>query len=419
MAHRVTLIPGDGIGPEVAAAARLVLDAADVGIEWIERPAGTAALDDYGQLMPEETLDAIRDARVAIKGPITTPVGTGFRSVNVALRQGLDLFGAVRPARALPGVPIRHPSVDLVVIRENTEDLYAGIEFERGSEGAAGLRAELKELGGYDVPEDAGITVKPISVSGTQRIVRFAFEYAKANGRKKVTVGHKANVMRYSDGLFLKTADEIAAEAGGGLEYEAIQIDHLSNRLAHDPDKFDVLLLPNLYGDILSDVCAGLVGGLGLIPGANIGWEYAVFEPVHGSAPDIAGQGLANPIAMILSGAMLLRHVGEPAAAENVGVGGRRGAPARGGPHPRPRRHRHDDGGRRGDRVDRQRVGARPELRSRWGCRDRGHALRNLGSGVTAVTALIEVPRYRRTHVPGRPDRGCGRGQRSSRGGAG
>ncbi|MGZ5293554.1 MAG: isocitrate/isopropylmalate dehydrogenase family protein [Actinomycetota bacterium] len=318
MAHRVTLIPGDGIGPEVAAAARLVLDAADVGIEWIERPAGSAALDDYGELMPEETLDAIRDARVAIKGPITTPVGTGFRSVNVALRQGLDLFGAVRPARALPGVPIRHPSVDLVVIRENTEDLYAGIEFERGSESAAGLRAELKELGGYDVPEDAGITVKPISVSGTQRIVRFAFEYAKANGRKKVTVGHKANVMRYSDGLFLRTADEIAAEAGDGLEYEAIQIDHLSNRLAHDPDKFDVLLLPNLYGDILSDVCAGLVGGLGLIPGANIGWEYAVFEPVHGSAPDIAGQGLANPIAMILSGAMLLRHVGEPAAAENV-----------------------------------------------------------------------------------------------------
>ena len=329
MAHRVTLIPGDGIGPEVAAAARLVLDAADVGIEWIERPAGTAALDDYGELMPEETLDAIRDARVAIKGPITTPVGTGFRSVNVALRQGLDLFGAVRPARALPGVPIRHPSVDLVVIRENTEDLYAGIEFERGSEGAAGLRAELKELGGYDVPEDAGITVKPISVSGTQRIVRFAFEYAKANGRKKVTVGHKANVMRYSDGLFLKTADEIAAEAGGGLEYEAIQIDHLSNRLAHDPDKFDVLLLPNLYGDILSDVCAGLVGGLGLIPGANIGWEYAVFEPVHGSAPDIAGQGLANPIAMILSGRDAAPPRRRAGGRRERRVGGRRGPATR------------------------------------------------------------------------------------------
>jgi isocitrate dehydrogenase (NAD+) len=318
MAHRVTLIPGDGIGPEVTAAARLVLDAADVGIEWIDRAAGIAALEAHGALMPDETLDAIRESRVAIKGPITTPVGTGFRSVNVALRQGLDLFGAVRPARALPGVPIRHPSVDLVVIRENTEDLYAGIEFERGSEAAAGLREQLRELGGYDVPEDAGLTVKPISVSGTQRIVRFAFEYAKANGRKKVTVGHKANVMRYSDGLFLRTADQIAAEIGAEIEYEAIQIDHLSNRLAHDPAKFDVLLLPNLYGDILSDVCAGLVGGLGLIPGANIGWEYAVFEPVHGSAPDIAGRGLADPVAMILSGAMLLRHIGEPAAAENV-----------------------------------------------------------------------------------------------------
>jgi isocitrate dehydrogenase (NAD+) len=318
MAHRVTLIPGDGIGPEVAAATRLVLEAADVGIEWVEREAGAGALERHGDLLPGETLDAIRASRVALKGPITTPVGTGFRSVNVALRQGLDLFAAVRPARALPGVPIRHPSVDLVVIRENTEDLYAGIEFERGSDGAAGLRQELKELGGYDVPADAGITVKPISVSGTQRIVRFAFEYAMAHGRRKVTVGHKANVMRYSDGLFLQTADQIAAESRGEVAYEAIQIDHLANRLAHDPDRFDVLLLPNLYGDILSDVCAGLVGGLGLIPGANIGWEYAVFEPVHGSAPDIAGRGLADPIAMILSGAMLLRHVGEPTAAENV-----------------------------------------------------------------------------------------------------
>jgi isocitrate dehydrogenase (NAD+) len=317
MAHRVTLIPGDGIGPEVAAAARIVLDAADVGIEWIERPAGTAALDDYGELMPEETLDAIRESRVALKGPITTPVGTGFRSVNVALRQGLDLFGAVRPARALPGVPIRHPSVDLVVVRENTEDLYAGIEFERGSPEAAALREELRALGGYELREDAGITVKPISVSGTRRIVRFAFEYAQRNGRKKVTVGHKANVMRYSDGLFLRTAEE-ESRAYPDVAWEEIQIDHLTSRLARMPGDFDVLLLPNLYGDIISDLCAGLVGGLGLIPGANIGWEYAVFEPVHGSAPDIAGQGKANPIAMILSGAMLLRHIGELAAAENV-----------------------------------------------------------------------------------------------------
>ncbi len=317
MAHRVTLIPGDGIGPEVATATRLVLDAADVGIEWIERDAGSTALERHGDLLPEATLEAIRESRVAIKGPITTPVGTGFRSINVALRQGLDLFAAVRPARALPGVPIRHESVDLVVIRENTEDLYQGIEYERGSAHAAALREELAALGGFHVREDAGITVKPISVNGTARIVRFAFEYARGNRRRKVTVGHKANVMRYSDGIFLNTAAR-QAEDFPDVPWEDIQIDHLSSRLAKDPGTFDVLLLPNLYGDIVSDLCAGLVGGLGLIPGANIGWEYAVFEPVHGSAPDIAGQAKANPIAMILSGAMLLRHLGEPGAAENV-----------------------------------------------------------------------------------------------------
>jgi isocitrate dehydrogenase (NAD+) len=316
----VTLIPGDGIGPEVAAATRLVLDAAHGDIEWIDAVAGAGALKTHGALLPAETLDAIRDCRVAIKGPITTPIGTGFRSVNVALRQELDLFAAVRPARALPGVPIRHPDTDLVVIRENTEDLYQGIEFERGSPGAAAMRQELKRLAGFEVREDAGITLKPISVAGTLRIVRFAFEYARSHGRHKVTLGHKANVMRYSDGLFLKTFMEIADDPiiRGDVEVEQIQIDHLSMRLAWEPEAFDVLLLPNLYGDILSDLCAGLVGGLGLVPGANIGWEYAVFEPVHGSAPDIAGKGLANPIAMILSGAMLLRHIGEPGAAEQV-----------------------------------------------------------------------------------------------------
>ena len=318
MDHRVTLIPGDGIGPEVAAATKLVMDAADVGIHWIEYAAGAGALQTHGALLPEETLDAIRSSRVAIKGPITTPVGTGFRSVNVALRQDLDLFAAVRPAKAHPGVPIRHKTVDLVIVRENTEDLYQGIEFERGSAGAQGLREELLALGGFELPLDAGITVKPISVSGTKRIVRFAFEYAKANGRKKVTVGHKANVLRYSDGLFLKTVEQEEPLIHGSVDYEAVEIDHLTSRLVKDPGGFDVLLLPNLYGDIMSDLCAGLVGGLGLIPGANIGWEYAVFEPVHGSAPDIAGQGKANPIAMILSGAMMLRHLGEHAAAENV-----------------------------------------------------------------------------------------------------
>jgi isocitrate dehydrogenase (NAD+) len=317
MAHRVTLIPGDGIGPEVAAAARLVLDAADVGITWTSRTAGSSALADHGDLLPDETLESIRADRVALKGPIATPVGTGFRSINVALRLGLDLFAAVRPARSLPGVTTRHEGVDLVIVRENTEDLYQGIEYERGSPEVAALRVKLAALGGFEVREDAGITLKPISVGGTDRIVRFAFEYARANHRRKVTLGHKANVMRYSDGLFLQTAQEDAVDYPD-VAWEEIQIDHLSSRLAKRPTDFDVLLLPNLYGDIISDLCAGLVGGLGLIPGANIGWEYAVFEPVHGSAPDIAGRGLANPIAMILSGAMLLRHLGERLAAENV-----------------------------------------------------------------------------------------------------
>jgi isocitrate dehydrogenase (NAD+) len=317
MVHRVTLIPGDGIGPEVSAACTLVLDAADVGIEWIEHGAGASALEAEGSLLPDETLGSIRATRVALKGPITTPVGTGFRSVNVALRQELDLFAAVRPARALPGIPVRHPDVDLVVIRENTEDLYRGIEFEVGSDEAAALREELRRLAGFEVRRDAGITVKPISVSGTRRIVFFAFDYALWNGRRTVTVGHKANVMRYSDGLFLSTAAEEAANHYDA-EFREMQIDQLSMRLAREPDAFDVLLLPNLYGDILSDLCAGLVGGLGLIPGANIGWEYAVFEPVHGSAPDIAGQGKADPIAMILSGAMMLRHLGEMQAGSAV-----------------------------------------------------------------------------------------------------
>jgi isocitrate dehydrogenase (NAD+) len=317
VALRVVVIAGDGIGPEVAQAARLVLDSVGADIEWVEREAGSTALERHGSLLPDSTLEAIRECRTAIKGPITTPVGTGFRSINVALRQDLDLFAAVRPARALPGVPIRHPFVDLVVIRENTEDLYQGIEFERGSKEAASLRDELEALGGFHLAEDAGVTLKPISVAGTRRIVRFAFEYARANRRKKVTIGHKANVMRYSDGLFLRTAQQSAMEFSD-IACDDVAIDHLTARLAVRPGDFDILLLPNLYGDILSDLCAGLVGGLGLIPGANIGWEYAVFEPVHGSAPDIAGRGLANPIAMILSGAMLLRHLGRVDAASRV-----------------------------------------------------------------------------------------------------
>jgi isocitrate dehydrogenase (NAD+) len=315
--HRVTLIPGDGIGPEVARAARRVIDAACPWIGWVERAAGSIALAEHGDLLPETTLGSIRDTRVAIKGPITTPVGTGFRSVNVALRQELDLFAAVRPARSLPGVPTRHGSVDIVVIRENTEDLYQGVEFAAGSARAEALREELRRIAGLEVRPDAGVTLKPISVAGTRRIVRFAFEYAKANRRARITLGHKAGIMPTSDGLFLRTAREDPIDRGG-VELEDVQVDHLTARLVRDPGRFDVLLLPNLYGDIISDLCAGLVGGLGLIPGANIGWEYALFEPVHGSAPDIAGRGIANPIAMILSGAMMLRHLGELRAAAAV-----------------------------------------------------------------------------------------------------
>jgi isocitrate dehydrogenase (NAD+) len=320
--YRVTLIPGDGIGPEVSSAARLVLDTAVPGISWVERAAGSAALAEHGDLLPDETLESIRSSRVALKGPITTPVGSGFRSINVALRQGLDLFAAVRPARSWPGVPTRHVHVDLVVVRENTEDLYQGIEFAAGSPEAEALREELRTLAGLEIRPDAGVTVKPISVAGTRRIVRFAFEYAKANRRDRITLGHKAGIMPTSDGLFLRTAMDEQIDRGE-VAFEDMQVDHLTARLVRDPARFDVLLLPNLYGDILSDLCAGLVGGLGLIPGANIGWEYAVFEPVHGSAPDIAGNGVANPIAMILSGSMMLRHLGElrGAAAVDRAVG--------------------------------------------------------------------------------------------------
>ena len=310
MGHRVTLVPGDGIGPEVADSARQVVGATGVEIEWDIQDAGAGVVDREGTPLPDRVLDSIRGSRTALKGPITTPVGTGFRSVNVALRQELDLFAAVRPALSLPGVPTRYEGVDLVVIRENTEDLYAGIEFERGSEALARLRGELRALAGFEIRDDAGVTVKPISVSGTRRIVRFAFDFCRRNRRRTVTVGHKANIMRYSDGVFLGTS-AAEAESYPDVLFEEVQVDELALRLATDPQELDVLMLPNLYGDILSDLCAGLVGGLGLVPGANLGWEYAVFEPVHGSAPDIAGKGVANPTAMILSAAMMLRHLGQ------------------------------------------------------------------------------------------------------------
>ncbi|CAN5335580.1 isocitrate/isopropylmalate dehydrogenase family protein [soil metagenome] len=317
MAHHVTLVPGDGIGPEVAEAARRVVEAAGVEVEWDVQEAGAAVLEREGSPLPDRVLRSIERNRTALKGPITTPVGTGFRSVNVTLRQELDLFAAVRPALSLPGVAARHGAVDLVVIRENTEDLYAGVEFERGSPALERLRVELRALSGFEIAEDAGVTVKPISVTGTHRIVRFAFDLARRNDRRMVTVGHKANIMKFSDGIFLFTA---AMDAFGypDIEFQELQVDEMAMHLALEPETLDVLLLPNLYGDIISDLCAGLVGGLGLVPGANLGWEYAVFEPVHGSAPDIAGKGYANPTAMILSAAMMLTHLRETAAAQAV-----------------------------------------------------------------------------------------------------
>jgi isocitrate dehydrogenase (NAD+) len=317
--HDITLIRGDGIGPEVSEAAAAVVEATGVDVSWDVQEAGEAVMErEGGDPLPERVLDSIRTTGTALKGPITTPVGTGFRSVNVALRQELDLFAAIRPARLFPGVASPHPSVDLVVIRENTEDLYRGIEFERGSSDTARLREVLEDLAGYRVPDDAGVTVKPISVTGTRRIVRFGLEYARRNRRRKVTVGHKANIMKFSDGVFLQTALGIAAAEYPDLQVEAIQVDEVAMWLAWEPEAMDVLLLPNLYGDIISDLCAGLVGGLGLAPGANIGERYAVFEPVHGSAPDIAGQGLANPLAVVLSAAMMLRHLGEDVAARRL-----------------------------------------------------------------------------------------------------
>jgi isocitrate dehydrogenase (NAD+) len=318
--HLITLIPGDGIGPEVTSAARLVVEALGVDVEWDVQPAGTGVIDREGTPLPDRVLRSIRRSRTALKGPITTPVGTGFRSVNVALRQELDLFAAVRPAMTLPGVPTRHPEVDLVVIRENTEDLYAGIEFMVAGKQLEALRDLVRNLSGFEIAWDAGVTVKPISISGTRRIVEFAFDLAARNDRRLVTVGHKANIMRFSDGVFLDTARDVAARHPA-IRFEDCQVDELALRLVTEPERLDVLLLPNLYGDIVSDLCAGLVGGLGVVPGANLGWEYALFEPVHGSAPDIAGKGQANPIAIILSAAMMLAHLGEAEAATAVREG--------------------------------------------------------------------------------------------------
>lgn len=316
--HVVTLIPGDGIGPEIVDAMVKVVESTGVDIEWEVADAGAHLMDEYGTPLPDYVVDSIKKNKVAIKGPITTPVGTGFRSVNVALRKKLDLYANLRPCRSIDGTGARYDDVDVVLVRENTEDLYAGIEFEEGTEEAAELIKFISDKGAGQIRPDSGISIKPISITATKRIVRFAFEYAIANGRKLVTAVHKANIQKYSDGLFLKAAREVAAEYEGRVEFEDRIVDATCMGLVLHPNTFDVVVLPNLYGDIVSDLCAGLVGGLGIAPGANIGDECAVFEPVHGSAPIHAGKNKANPTALLLTSVLMLNHIEEREAATRV-----------------------------------------------------------------------------------------------------
>ncbi len=290
--HQIVLIPGDGIGPEVAAATTRVLRAAEAPLKWVEHHAGVAALETLGEVLPEATLEAVREHGLALKGPCTTPVGKGFTSVNVQLRKRLDLYAAVRPVRNLPGIETRYQDVDLVVIRENTEGLYSGIENE--------------------ITKGVVTSLKVATEAASRRIARWAFQYARERGRKKVTVMHKANIMKLTDGMYIRCAREIREEEGfTDIEYQEVIIDAGCMKLVQDPTQFDILLLENLYGDVLSDLCAGFVGGLGVIPGANIGEQYAVFEAVHGSAPDIAGKGVANPLALIMSAVMMLNHIAD------------------------------------------------------------------------------------------------------------
>ena len=298
MSYRVTLIPGDGIGPELSEATVGVLEATGIGFEWDVQSAGEATIASEGTPLPERVVESIRANGIAIKGPITTPVGSGFRSVNVGLRQALELYANVRPARSLKGVQTRYDDVDLIIVRENTEDLYAGIE--------------------HRVGPDAAESIKIITRAASQRIARYAFEYAVRNGRRKVTAVHKANIMKLSDGLFLESCQQVAAEYEGRVAFEDRIVDNMCMQLVQKPDLYDVLVLPNLYGDIISDLAAGLVGGLGVAPGANIGENAAVFEPVHSSAPKYAGQNKANPTALMLSAALMLRHLGETDAADRV-----------------------------------------------------------------------------------------------------
>ncbi|MEE8173714.1 MAG: isocitrate/isopropylmalate dehydrogenase family protein [Dehalococcoidia bacterium] len=317
MAHNVTLIPGDGIGPEVSAAARRVLEATGVEFHWDLAYAGDQAQDMHGTPLPNYVLDSIRQNKVALKGPITTPVGSGFRSVNVALRKALDLYVCLRPCKSYTGVPSLYQNVDIVVFRENTEDLYTGIEYDSGTPEMARLVDLVDATGRGHINQDSNISLRAISGTASRRIARYAFNYARANGRRKVTAVHKANILKSSDGRFLSAVTEVAREYPD-IEFESAIVDSLCMNLVRRPQNYEVIVLPNLYGDIVSELCAGLIGGLGVAPGANIGDGAAVFEPTHGSAPKYTGQNKANPMAMILSGAMMLRHLGEQEAAERL-----------------------------------------------------------------------------------------------------
>jgi isocitrate dehydrogenase (NAD+) len=318
VAHRVTFIPGDGTGPEISEATQRVLEATGVDFEWDFQDAGIDVYEKEGTPLPDRVLDSVRERGLAIKGPITTPVGSGFRSINVALRKELDLYACLRPCKAYDGVRTRFPETDVVVVRENHEDLYAGVEYEQGKPETLKLRDFIEETEGTHLRDDIGVTVKAISIFGTQRIVREAFEYAKAYDRKKVTAVHKANIMKFSDGLFLKVAREVAENEYPDIEFEDRIVDNLCNQLVSRPSEYDVLVLPNLYGDIVSDLAAGMIGGLGLAPGANIGDDYAVFEATHGSAPKYKGKNKINPTALMLSGVMLLRHIEEREAGDRL-----------------------------------------------------------------------------------------------------
>ncbi len=315
--YKVTLLPGDGIGPEISEATCRVLEATGVKFDWTIEIIGKEAQDKFGTPLPDKVLDSIRKNKVAIKGPVTTPIGTGFRSVNVALRKRLDLYACLRPCKTYRGAPTPFSNVDIHIIRENTEDLYAGIEFARGTKEAEDLRQFIKTNAKMDVREDSGYSIKAISETGSRRIVQYAFEYARTNKRKKVSAIHKANILKFSDGLFLSVAREVAKNYPD-IEFEDVLADAICMHLVKTPQKFDVLVLPNLYGDIVSDLCAGLVGGLGLAPGANIGTDMALFEPSHGSAPKYTGQNKVNPMAMMLSGVMMLRYLKEIEAADRM-----------------------------------------------------------------------------------------------------